>query len=196
MRDNLAEMPFLQKALVSSSGIGRKVHSFMLSIQHFFCRPRCREECFGEAVVGCDMPEPCRFPSLYSFKGRKEEEKEGRDEEMERRKGRNRSTLVFEQQHSCSHLRNDMTNITDMTNIMKVLTCHSNIDRLHVRHDEPLQVEVHVYRVTAAVLRSYTQQTDSCIRDVLQALIGRSFGEKVAVDFCRKNYFCRAYKKN
>ena len=32
----------LQEALVSSSGMGRDVHSLMLSIQHFFCRPRRR----------------------------------------------------------------------------------------------------------------------------------------------------------
>ena len=33
---------FLQDALVSSSGMARYVHSFMLSIQHFLCRPRRR----------------------------------------------------------------------------------------------------------------------------------------------------------
>ena len=31
--------PFLQDALVSSSGMGRNVHSLMLSIHHFLCRP-------------------------------------------------------------------------------------------------------------------------------------------------------------
>ena len=43
MRDDSAEtllQPFLQEALVSSSGMGRDVHSLMLSIQHFFCRPQ------------------------------------------------------------------------------------------------------------------------------------------------------------
>ena len=33
---------FLQEALVSSSGMGRDVHSLMLSIQHFLCRPQHR----------------------------------------------------------------------------------------------------------------------------------------------------------
>ena len=39
-RDNSAEIPFqffLQDTLVSSSGMGRDVHSLMLSIQHFLC---------------------------------------------------------------------------------------------------------------------------------------------------------------
>ena len=31
---------FLQKAIVRSSGKGRDVHSLMLSIRHFLCRPR------------------------------------------------------------------------------------------------------------------------------------------------------------
>ena len=45
VRDDSAEIPFrslLQEALVSGAGMGRDVHSLMLSIQHFFCRPRCR----------------------------------------------------------------------------------------------------------------------------------------------------------
>ena len=45
MRDGSAEIlfqSFLQQALVSSSGMGRVVHSLMLSIQHFLCRPRTR----------------------------------------------------------------------------------------------------------------------------------------------------------
>ena len=40
MRDRSAEIlfqPFLQEALVSSSGMGRNVHFLMLSIQHFLC---------------------------------------------------------------------------------------------------------------------------------------------------------------
>ena len=70
-RDDSAEIlfqSFLQEALLSSSG--RDVHSLMLSIQHLLCRPRrrlpsnCLEGWFGEAVVACDMPEPCKFPSL------------------------------------------------------------------------------------------------------------------------------------
>ena len=78
-RDDSVEIlfqSFLQKALVSSSGMGRDVHSLMLSIQHFLCRPRCRPPSkvpwrmfFGEAVVACDMPEPCKFPSLWTHKG-------------------------------------------------------------------------------------------------------------------------------
>ena len=42
MRDNSAEIlfqPFLQEAVVSSSGMGGDVHFLTLSIQHFFCRP-------------------------------------------------------------------------------------------------------------------------------------------------------------
>ena len=45
MRDGSAEIlfqSFLQTALVSSSGTGRGVHSLMLSIQHFLCRPQQR----------------------------------------------------------------------------------------------------------------------------------------------------------
>ena len=58
--DDSAEIlcqPFLQEAIVSSSGICRDVHSLMLSIQHFLWRPLCRnpprcpENVFGEAVV-------------------------------------------------------------------------------------------------------------------------------------------------
>ena len=40
LRDDSAEILFQsQEALVSSSGIGRDVHSLMLSIQHFLCQP-------------------------------------------------------------------------------------------------------------------------------------------------------------
>ena len=45
MRDDRAEIlfrSFLQEAAVISSGMGRDVHSLMLSIQHFLCRPRPR----------------------------------------------------------------------------------------------------------------------------------------------------------
>ena len=45
MRDVSAEIllqSFLQEALVSSSSTCRDAHSFMLSIQHFLCQPRCR----------------------------------------------------------------------------------------------------------------------------------------------------------
>ena len=40
MRDDSAEVlfqSFLQEALVSGSGMGRDVHSLMLSIQQFLC---------------------------------------------------------------------------------------------------------------------------------------------------------------
>ena len=39
-RDSLLFQSFLEEPLVSKSGIGRDVHSLMLSIQHFLCRPR------------------------------------------------------------------------------------------------------------------------------------------------------------
>ena len=45
VRDESAQIllhSFLQEAHVSSSGMGRVVHSLMLSIQHFLCRPRRR----------------------------------------------------------------------------------------------------------------------------------------------------------
>ena len=44
MRVDSAEIlsqSFLQEALVSSSGMGRDVHSLMLSTQHFLCRQWC-----------------------------------------------------------------------------------------------------------------------------------------------------------
>ena len=78
MRDDSAEVlfqSFLQEALVSGSGMGRDVHSLTLSIQHFLCRPWRRptldgalKDGFGEAVVACDMPEPCKFPSFDSWR--------------------------------------------------------------------------------------------------------------------------------
>ena len=49
---------------MSSSGMGRDVHSLMLSIQHFLCQPRHRPPSKvqgGEAVVAYGMPEPCEF---------------------------------------------------------------------------------------------------------------------------------------
>ena len=45
MTDDSAEIlfqSFLQEAIVSSSGVGRDFHSWMLSIHHFLFRPRCR----------------------------------------------------------------------------------------------------------------------------------------------------------
>ena len=76
MRDDSAEIffqSFPKKAIVSSSGMGINVHFSMLSIQHFLCRPQRRppskvprKNGFGEAVVACDTPELCKFPSLDS----------------------------------------------------------------------------------------------------------------------------------
>ena len=55
---------------MSSSGMGRNIHSFMLSIQHFLCRTRRRppfkvKEGLREAVVA-SWPEPCKVSSLDS----------------------------------------------------------------------------------------------------------------------------------
>ena len=79
MKDDSVEIlfqSFLQEGLLSSSGMGRdvhsgmgwNVHSLMMSIQHFLWMdntkehpPRCPEWCFREAVVACDVPEPCKF---------------------------------------------------------------------------------------------------------------------------------------
>ena len=80
MKDKSAEIffrSFLQEALVRSSGMGKDVHSLMLSssissadsgVTHL---PRCPEGWFSsEAVVACDMSEPCKFPSLGSCQWR------------------------------------------------------------------------------------------------------------------------------
>ena len=45
LRDDSAEIlyqSFVQEALVSSSGMGRDVHSLVLSFQHFLCPPQLR----------------------------------------------------------------------------------------------------------------------------------------------------------
>ena len=62
---------------MSSSGMGRCVHSLMLSIQLFplptTASPILQgplKDGFGEAVVACDMPEPCKFPSSDSCQKR------------------------------------------------------------------------------------------------------------------------------
>ena len=79
MGDNSAEilfLTFLQEALVSSSGMGRDVHSLMLSIQHSSAShgithpPRSLKDGFGEVVVVCDMPDSCKFPSFDSCRKR------------------------------------------------------------------------------------------------------------------------------
>ena len=70
MIDDSAEIlfqSFLHEVLVSSSGMGRDVHSLTLSIQHFHCRPctvsptlrGALKDGFAEAVAACDMPEQC-----------------------------------------------------------------------------------------------------------------------------------------
>ena len=68
---------FPQEALVSSSGMGRNAHFLMLS--KAFPLPTTElptlqgalRDGFGEAVVVCDKPEPCKFPSLNSQNGRR-----------------------------------------------------------------------------------------------------------------------------
>ena len=72
MRDNSAEIlsqSLLQKALVSSSGMGRDVHSLMMSIQHFLLPTTASpillgalKDGFGEAVVACNiiLKQDCR----------------------------------------------------------------------------------------------------------------------------------------
>ena len=60
MRDDSAEIlfkSFLQEAHVSSSGMGRDVHSF--NVVHPAHSPGCHRDGSGEAVVARDMPEPC-----------------------------------------------------------------------------------------------------------------------------------------
>ena len=42
--------------------MGRDVHCLVLSIRHFLCKGALKDG-FGEAVVTCDMPEACKFPS-------------------------------------------------------------------------------------------------------------------------------------
>ena len=62
MRDNSADLlfpSFLQEAPVSSSGMGRYVHSLMLSILHFLCWPQNHPpskvawRCFWRGCGGC-----------------------------------------------------------------------------------------------------------------------------------------------
>ena len=68
MRDDSAEIllqSFMQNALVNSSGMGRDVHSLMLSAQHLFFDhgvadpPRSLKDGFMEAVAVCGMPQMC-----------------------------------------------------------------------------------------------------------------------------------------
>ena len=76
MRDDSAEIffqSFMQEALVSSSGMGRDVHSLMMSIHHFLLPSTASpillgalKDGLGEAVVACDTPAPSKFPFLDS----------------------------------------------------------------------------------------------------------------------------------
>ena len=58
---------------MSSSGTRRDVHSLMLSIQHFLCRPWRRppykvlEEWFWRGCRGVLLVEPCKLPSVDSY---------------------------------------------------------------------------------------------------------------------------------
>ena len=58
MTDDSAEIlkqSFLREAIVSSSGMDRDVHSLMLSVQHFLCRPRRRQPFKGALKDGFRM---------------------------------------------------------------------------------------------------------------------------------------------
>ena len=69
---------FQREVIEGRTDMGRDVHSLTLSTEHFLCRPRRRNRLppplpptpnalkngFGEAIVACDLPEPCGFPSL------------------------------------------------------------------------------------------------------------------------------------
>ena len=78
MTDDSAEIlfqSFLQEVIVSRSGVGRDVQFLVLYIQYFLCRPRRRLPFQGDlkdgfGVVACDMPEPCKFPSIDSCQRR------------------------------------------------------------------------------------------------------------------------------
>ena len=69
MTDDSAEIlfhSFLQKALVSSSGMGRNIHFDVVCPTFPLTTPTALpnlqgalEDGFGEAVVVCDVPEPC-----------------------------------------------------------------------------------------------------------------------------------------
>ena len=68
MRDDSVDIlfqSFLQEAIVSSSGMGRDVHSLTSPTLQ-----GARTNGFGEAVVACDMPEPCKFLFLDSCQKR------------------------------------------------------------------------------------------------------------------------------
>ena len=75
MRNDLAEILFqsvLQEALVSSSGVGRDVvHlAFPLLTAASLTLQGALGNGYGQAVVVCDMPEQCKFPTLVSCQKR------------------------------------------------------------------------------------------------------------------------------
>ena len=56
---------FLQEALVSSSGMGKDVHSLMLFSELNSVLPTLQgglKDGLGEADMVCDMPKPCKSP--------------------------------------------------------------------------------------------------------------------------------------
>ena len=79
MRDHPAKIlfqSFLQAAIGSNSDMGGDVHSLMLSLQDFLCRPRRHPpskvpwRMVLERLSWRDKPEPCKFPSLDSCQKR------------------------------------------------------------------------------------------------------------------------------
>ena len=64
---------FLKEAIVSSSGMGREVHSLTLSTKHFLCQSwycpssKVPWRMFGEAVVVCDI-DSCQKRFLWTHK--------------------------------------------------------------------------------------------------------------------------------
>ena len=71
MRDDSAEIlfqSFLEETIANSTCKGRDVHALILSIQHFFSKVLSTlqgvlKDGFVVAVLACDMPELCKFPS-------------------------------------------------------------------------------------------------------------------------------------
>ena len=70
IRQKSSSRLFLPEAIMmSSSGMGRDIHSLTWFIRHFLRRPRCRpssKDGLEETLVACDTPEPCKFPSFDS----------------------------------------------------------------------------------------------------------------------------------
>ena len=77
MADYSADILFqffsLQVAIVSSSGMGRNVRSLKYFFLPTTATPTIQDalkDGFGKAVVACDTPQPCKFPSLDSCQKR------------------------------------------------------------------------------------------------------------------------------